>query len=54
MDYNIAPPEVRCLTRLWHPNISEQGDVCLSILRQNSGKLFVIFITKIHVSCRVY
>jgi ubiquitin-conjugating enzyme E2 F len=21
---------------LWHPNISEEGDVCLSILRQNS------------------
>jgi ubiquitin-protein ligase len=30
---------VKCLTQLWHPNISEQGDICLSILRQNSGKL---------------
>jgi ubiquitin-protein ligase len=38
-DYNMAPPEVKCLTQLWHPNISEQGDICLSILRQNSGKL---------------
>lgn len=36
LDYNMAPPEVKCLTRLWHPNISEQGDICLSILRQNS------------------
>ena len=35
-DYNIAPPQVKCLTRLWHPNISEEGDVCLSILRQSS------------------
>ena len=35
-DYNIAPPTVKCLTRLWHPNINEEGDVCLSILRQNS------------------
>jgi ubiquitin-protein ligase len=35
----MAPPEVKCLTQLWHPNISEQGDICLSILRQNSGKL---------------
>ena len=35
-DYNITPPQVKCLTRLWHPNISEEGEVCLSILRQNS------------------
>ncbi len=35
-DYNLAPPSVRCLTRLWHPNISEDGDVCLSILRLNA------------------
>lgn len=35
-DYNMAPPKVKCLTKLWHPNISVEGDVCLSILRQNS------------------
>ncbi len=35
-DYNISPPKVKCLTRLWHPNISEDGEVCLSILRQHS------------------
>ncbi|EGI60601.1 PREDICTED: NEDD8-conjugating enzyme UBE2F-like [Acromyrmex echinatior] len=35
-DYNMAPPVVKCLTKLWHPNISEDGDVCLSILRQSS------------------
>lgn len=35
-EYNITPPQVKCLTRLWHPNISEEGEVCLSILRQNS------------------
>lgn len=35
-DYNLSPPQVKCLTRLWHPNISEEGEVCLSILRQNS------------------
>lgn len=32
----FQPPTVKCLTKLWHPNISEEGDVCLSILRQNS------------------
>jgi len=35
-DYNLSPPSVRCLTRLWHPNINEDGDVCLSILRLNA------------------
>ncbi len=35
-DYNLSPPTVRCLTRLWHPNINEDGDICLSILRINA------------------
>lgn len=35
-DYNIVPPKVRCATRIWHPNINEDGEVCLSLLRQNS------------------
>ncbi|ESO07231.1 hypothetical protein HELRODRAFT_76722 [Helobdella robusta] len=35
-DYNIVPPKVHCKTRIWHPNISEGGEVCLSLLRQNS------------------
>lgn len=32
----MTPPKVKCLTKLWHPNISEDGNVCLSILRENS------------------
>ncbi|XP_064598362.1 NEDD8-conjugating enzyme UBE2F-like [Liolophura sinensis] len=35
-DYNIVPPRVYCTTRIWHPNIDENGEVCLSLLRQNS------------------
>ncbi|CAI8055175.1 NEDD8-conjugating enzyme UBE2F [Geodia barretti] len=35
-DYNNKPPNVSCNTRLWHPNINETGDVCLSILRETS------------------
>ncbi|XP_014205315.1 NEDD8-conjugating enzyme UBE2F-like isoform X2 [Copidosoma floridanum] len=35
-EYNMLPPTVKCLTKLWHPNINEDGEVCLSILRQNS------------------
>ncbi|XP_023335220.1 NEDD8-conjugating enzyme UBE2F [Eurytemora carolleeae] len=36
LDYNMSPPEVKCLTKLWHPNINEDGEICLSLLRQNS------------------
>ncbi|XP_038071506.1 NEDD8-conjugating enzyme UBE2F-like [Patiria miniata] len=35
-EYNIVPPTVKCLTRIWHPNISEDGNICLSILREHS------------------
>ncbi|BES90044.1 Nedd8-conjugating enzyme [Nesidiocoris tenuis] len=35
-DYNMSPPTVKCETKLWHPNITEDGDICLSLLRQNS------------------
>lgn len=35
-EYNIKPPSVSCKTRLWHPNITEDGKICLSILREQS------------------
>ncbi|XP_034942802.1 NEDD8-conjugating enzyme UBE2F-like [Chelonus insularis] len=35
-EYNMTPPKVKCLTKLWHPNINLDGEVCLSILRQSS------------------
>ena len=34
-DWPIARPEVKILTRCWHPNIAEDGPVCLNILRDN-------------------
>lgn len=35
-EYNVKPPSVQCTTKLWHPNITEDGKVCLSILREHS------------------
>ncbi|RWS30116.1 NEDD8-conjugating enzyme UBE2F-like protein [Leptotrombidium deliense] len=35
-EYNFVPPKVKCNSRIWHPNISEEGEICLSLLRESS------------------
>ncbi|XP_077390463.1 cell division cycle 34 homolog a isoform X1 [Festucalex cinctus] len=32
VDYPYSPPSFRFLTNMWHPNIYENGEVCISIL----------------------
>lgn len=34
-DYPHSPPKVKCETDVYHPNIDEDGNVCLNILRQD-------------------
>lgn len=34
-NWPIDPPNVKCLTKVWHPNIDEDGPVCLNLLRDN-------------------
>jgi len=31
-DYPYSPPTVKFITKMWHPNVYENGDVCISIL----------------------
>lgn len=32
--YPHEPPKVKCLTKIFHPNIDLEGNVCLNILRE--------------------
>lgn len=31
-DYPYSPPSLRFLSKVWHPNVYENGDLCISIL----------------------
>ena len=34
-DYPFSPPKVLCQTKIYHPNIDFQGNVCLNILKED-------------------
>eukprot|EP00340_Litonotus_pictus_P005044 CAMPEP_0170518954 /NCGR_PEP_ID=MMETSP0209-20121228/4529_1 /TAXON_ID=665100 ORGANISM="Litonotus pictus, Strain P1" /NCGR_SAMPLE_ID=MMETSP0209 /ASSEMBLY_ACC=CAM_ASM_000301 /LENGTH=169 /DNA_ID=CAMNT_0010804707 /DNA_START=29 /DNA_END=538 /DNA_ORIENTATION=- len=34
-NYSITPPKVSCSTKIYHPNIDFQGNVCLNILKED-------------------
>lgn len=33
-EYPFKSPKLKCLTKVFHPNIDEQGHVCLKVLRE--------------------
>lgn len=34
-EYPFEAPKVKCLTKVWHPNIDSNGNVCVNVLREN-------------------
>ena len=41
-EWPYQPPKVLLLTKVWHPNISEDGHVCLNILKRNYNPTLTI------------
>jgi len=37
-DYPFQPPKVRFETKVWHPNVSEKGLICLDTLKPKPGE----------------
>ena len=47
-DHLFKPPTIRFITRIFHPNISPSGDICIDILKNNWSP--VLTMTKVMVS----
>jgi ubiquitin-conjugating enzyme E2 M len=41
-DWPIEAPRLRLLTRTWHPNVTEEGQVCLNLLKETYTPVMTI------------
>lgn len=41
-NYPHEPPKVKCETKVYHPNIDLEGNVCLNILREDWNPVLTI------------
>ena len=41
-DWPIERPSITILTKIWHPNIDEEGNICLDIIKENYSPVLTI------------
>jgi ubiquitin-conjugating enzyme E2 M len=41
-NFPYSPPKIHCLTKIYHPNIDFDGNVCLNILKQDWNPTFCV------------